>query len=280
MAQEIAALEQNKTWTLEILSLGKQAVGSKGVYKIKYKADRSIESYKAHLMAKGYTQIEGLDFNETFAPVAKNWELHQLDVHNALFHGDRHEEVYLIPPPGYLSKGDIRSRADYSLFNKYSGASFIVMLVYVDDLVIASNDSSQCQTLKAYLQGCFHIKDLGPLKYFLGLDITCSPPRLFICQRKYTLDILKEASMLYCKPSTFPMQQQHKMLCDTSPLLSDSVHLSTPMMLHCDNQVALHIASNLVFHEHIRHIEIDCHFVYTFQFLTGKLGIRDLHAPT
>ena len=120
MKKELEALEQNHTWTLEQLPTGKKAIGSKWVYKIKYHSDGTIEQYKAHLVAKGYTQVEGLDYTETFAPVAKlttvrtllavaaakSWELHQLDVHNAFLHGDLDEEVYMTPAPGYLSSNE------------------------------------------------------------------------------------------------------------------------------------------------------------------------------
>ncbi|GKV47966.1 hypothetical protein SLEP1_g54814 [Rubroshorea leprosula] len=232
MAQEIAPLEQNKL----------------GLWRFSHLKNKLFDPNGGARSSTGQ-----MDLLKVIA-TAKNWELHQLDVHKAFLHGDLHEEVYMIPPPGYLPKGDTRvcrlhkslyglkqasrqwfekfstslinygftqPRANYSLFTKYSGASFTAVLVYVNELVIAGNDPSQCQALKAYLQGCFHIKDLGGLKYFLELEIARSPSGLFICQRKYTFDILKEAGMLGCKPSTFPMQQQHKLLCDTSPLLSD-----------------------------------------------------------
>ena len=120
MKQEIYALEQNQTWSLISLPLEKKPVGSRWIYKLKYKSDGSIEHYKARLVAQGYTQIEVLDYIETFAlvaklttvrcllvvVVAKNWELLQLDVNNAFLHVELHEEVYMIPPPGYLPSGD------------------------------------------------------------------------------------------------------------------------------------------------------------------------------
>ena len=71
MAEELTALHQTRTWDLVPLPAGKRVVGCKCVYKIKTKADGSVERYKARLVAKGYTQEYGLDYKETFAPVAK-----------------------------------------------------------------------------------------------------------------------------------------------------------------------------------------------------------------
>lgn len=71
MAEEIKALEANHTWTLTTIPAHKEPIGCKWVYKVKYKPDGSLERYKARLVAKGYNQKEGLDYTETFAPVAK-----------------------------------------------------------------------------------------------------------------------------------------------------------------------------------------------------------------
>ncbi|XP_061367490.1 uncharacterized mitochondrial protein AtMg00820-like [Gastrolobium bilobum] len=107
MQAEIYALEQNNTWVLVDRLPDKRIIGCKWVYKIKLKIDGSIERYKARLIVKGYTQIEGVDYFDTFFPVAKmtivrvllsmvasrGWHLLQLDVNNAFLHGDLNEEI-------------------------------------------------------------------------------------------------------------------------------------------------------------------------------------------
>ncbi|KAL0404370.1 UNVERIFIED_CONTAM: Retrovirus-related Pol polyprotein from transposon RE2 [Sesamum radiatum] len=200
MAKELEALEQNHTCTLDSLPSSKKAIDSKWVYKIKYNSDGSIERYKSCLVAKGYTQVEGLDYTESFTPVAKLttvitllaiaaaklWGLHQLDVHNAFLHGDLDEEVYMTPPLDTWQP------------------------------LTTANNSAHASTLKNYLDNCFHIKDLGPVNYFLGLEVARSPDGIFLSQRKYTLDILQETGMTGTKPISFPMEQNHKLALDDS----------------------------------------------------------------
>ncbi|XP_022156273.1 uncharacterized protein LOC111023206 [Momordica charantia] len=109
MTAELKAMEINKTWSVVPLSPRQHSIECKWVYKMKHNFDGSIEHYKAPLVAKGYTQQEGIDFIETFSLVAKlvtvkifltiaasyNWPLIQLDVNNAFLHGDLFEEFYM-----------------------------------------------------------------------------------------------------------------------------------------------------------------------------------------
>ncbi|RVW57098.1 Retrovirus-related Pol polyprotein from transposon TNT 1-94 [Vitis vinifera] len=166
---EIDALEKNGTWTITDLPVGKRPVGCKWIFTIKYKADGSVERFKARLVARGFTQSYGIDYQETFAPVAKlntirillslavnqDWCLQQLDIKNAFLNGDLEEEVYMEIPPGFEES-------------------------------MAKN-----QNLKKYLSEEFEVKDLGNLKYFLGMEVARSRKGIVVSQRKYILDLLR-----------------------------------------------------------------------------------------
>jgi len=117
MLDEIHALEENHTWDLMDLPKGKKPVGCKWVFTVKVNPDGSIARLKASLVAKGYAQTYGVDYSDTFSPVAKltsvrlfislaaseNWPLNQLDVKNAFLHGDLREEVYTEQPHGFVA---------------------------------------------------------------------------------------------------------------------------------------------------------------------------------
>ncbi|EPS61506.1 hypothetical protein M569_13291 [Genlisea aurea] len=120
MSEELQGLEENKTWVLVDKPPDCKPIGCKWVYRVKLNPDGSISRYKACLVAKGFTQVEVVDYYETYAPVAKmvtirvvlaltashSWYLHQLDVNNAFLHGHLDETVYMIPPDGYSEAKD------------------------------------------------------------------------------------------------------------------------------------------------------------------------------
>ncbi|RVW42094.1 Retrovirus-related Pol polyprotein from transposon RE2 [Vitis vinifera] len=112
-----------------------------------------------------------------------------------LLHGDLEEEVYMKLPPGFeRSDPNLVCRLRKSLYGLKQAPR-----LYVDDLIISGNDSAALKTFKAYLSDCFKMKDLGVLKYFLGIEVARSSAGLFLCQRKYTLDIVSRPD--YWEPS-------------------------------------------------------------------------------
>eukprot|EP00261_Vitis_vinifera_P030615 XP_019071858.1 PREDICTED: uncharacterized protein LOC100853407 [Vitis vinifera] len=188
-----------------------------------------------------------------------NWHLTHLDVNNAFLHGDLSEEVFMHLPPGYhregepllpsntvcklhksiyglrqasrqwfakfsgvlISEGFQQSHSDYSLFIKTAGNDFIALLVYVDDIIVASNNKIAADNLKNSLNKSFKLKDLGNLKYFLGLEVARSAKGILINQRKYALELLSETGYLGCKPAKTPMQPNMQLSQDDGELLTD-----------------------------------------------------------
>ncbi|KAM0002197.1 putative RNA-directed DNA polymerase [Helianthus debilis subsp. tardiflorus] len=172
--------------------------------------------------------------------VKRGWHTHQLDVNNAFLHGDLDEDIYMKVPQGFQKEGDNRvcklnkslyglkqasrnwyqkfttslqnlgfksSKADHSLFLFKRNGVFIAALIYVDDVIITGNDLTKIKFIKDFLDQQFSIKDLGPLKFFLGIEVARTKQGMVLSQRKYTLDILEDAGMLGCRPSSFPMEQ-------------------------------------------------------------------------
>ncbi|XP_057999352.1 uncharacterized protein LOC131178413 [Hevea brasiliensis] len=230
--------------------------------------DERVEQYKARLVILGNNKVEGIDYQETFAPTTKmvtvrtflvvaatkNWELHQMDVQNAFLHGDLEEEVYMKIPPGFASQSPRKvckfrkslyslrqaprcwfakltaslkayefeqSYSDYSLFTFRAGTVQLNVLIYVDDLIISSNDVSAVQKFKNYLSRCFHMKDLGKLKFFLGIEVARNSNGIFLCQRKYALDVISEVGLLGYKLAKTPLEQNHKLALTESDDVDD-----------------------------------------------------------
>ena len=118
MRAEIDSLHDHNIWELVELPEGRKPVGSKWVFKLKTNADGSVERCKARLVAQGYSQKEGLDYDETFSPVVRpesvrsviiafackeGLKLHQMDITTAFLNGDLEETIYIKQPERALS---------------------------------------------------------------------------------------------------------------------------------------------------------------------------------
>ncbi|RVW64787.1 Retrovirus-related Pol polyprotein from transposon RE1 [Vitis vinifera] len=210
--EEIQALEKNGTWEISELPEETFALVAK------------LNSIRVLLLV-----VVNLD-----------WNLHQLDVKNAFLNGELEEEVYMKIPPsmetpensGKVCKlrkslyglkpsprawfdqltrvvkkhGFIQCQADHTLFMKHSKeGEMTLFIVYVDDIIITGDDEEGIGNLKKLLAREFEIKDLGQLRYFLGMEVGRTKEGIVVTQRKYVLDLLQETGMLGCKPVDTPM---------------------------------------------------------------------------
>ncbi|CAL1383350.1 unnamed protein product [Linum trigynum] len=201
-----------------------------------------------------YSPVAKLNSVKTLLAVAaaKNWQMIQLDVSNAFLNGDLEEDVYMeLPPginkPGYVCKlrkslyglkqasrqwfakltsvllsfGYIQSANDYSMFSHRSSSGISVLLVYVDDIIIAGDDTVSMQALKQHLSSQFKLRDLGHLHYFLGLEMARSREGIHICQKKYCTDLLKDTGFVDSKPVATPIDMKTRLSADDGPLMED-----------------------------------------------------------
>ena len=105
----------------------------------------------------------------------------------------------------------------------------MVLIIYVDDIVVIEDDLEEIERLKKHLATKFEIKDLGRLRYFLGIEVTPSNKSIFISQQKYVLDLLKEIEMLRHKPTNIPFEQNHKLMNDKDEVVVDHGTYQRPM---------------------------------------------------
>lgn len=180
----------------------------------------------------------------------KGWHLYKFDINNAFLYDGLEEEVYIQLPPGYssangskvcklkenlyglkqasrqrysmLSKVDYtQSKVDYSLFTKNIKNTFTAILVYVDDIIMAGSYLDSINALKASLHDKFRIKDLGQLKFFLGIEVARSDGGIHIRQRKYAPDILTDGGKIGVAPACIPLDQNLKLSKDQGELIPE-----------------------------------------------------------
>ena len=250
MDAEINSLKENETFVVTDLPAGKSLVGGKWVFAVK--GDPDNPSYKARYVAKGYSQVEGIDYTETFSPTARmesvrtlmqiacqnDLLLHQMDVKSAYLHAPINEEVYVAQPQGYDSNPDKvwklrkslyglkqsgrnwsitlhkylkelnfeQSKADPCLFTKTVRDEIVMLLVWVDDIIIAASSKSLMTRIKENLSEKFRMKDIGELKMFLGIKFERKGDTITMTQKDYIKKVLKKFGMDNCKPRATPCE--------------------------------------------------------------------------
>ena len=255
MKEELNNLVKNQTWNIVERPKYKNVVGCKWVYRLKKGPDGNINKYKSRLVAKGYSQRFGEDFNETYAPVGTyttircllalsaclNLKLYHFDFECAYLNGKltEGEEIYMEIPQGFeVEKQNqvlklrkclyglkqsgrswnneldrslkelnlIQSKTDRCLYTNINGDNRTLVLVYVDDLAIASNDDEFVNNIKSGLMKKFVLKDLQDLNYFLGINIEHTSDSILINQKQFILKMLNQYGMQDCKTSSTPME--------------------------------------------------------------------------
>ena len=187
-----------------------------------------------------------------------SWPLHQLDVKNAFLNGDLHETIYMDPPPGFRAEGEytgkvcrlrkslyglkqsprawfsrfsevvlsmnfIRCQSDHTCFiHRRPDGRCVIISVYVDDIIITGDDTSGIEKVKQTLRKAFDTKDLGHLRYFLGIEVARSRRGISLSQRKYVLDLLQDTGMMGCRPASSPMDPNFKLSLESGDLLPDA----------------------------------------------------------
>ncbi|GJV45832.1 putative reverse transcriptase domain-containing protein [Tanacetum coccineum] len=316
MQEELLQFKIQKVWTLVNLPYGKKAIGTKWVYRNKKYKRGIVVRNKARLVAQGYKQEEGIDYDEVFAPVARieairlflayasfmNFLVYQMDVKSAFLYGTIEEEVYVSQPPAWyetlstylLDNGFYRGQIDKTLFIKRVKGDILLVQVYVDDIIFGSTKKSLCTDFEQIMHKRFQMSSMGELTFFLGLQVKQKEDGIFISQDKYVGEILKKFGFSSIRTASTPMETNKALTKDEDGEDVD-VHLyrsmigslmyltsSRPDIMcqlrheihnwrlsiswfktknHVDNESAICVVKNPVYHSKTKHIEIRDHFI-------------------
>ncbi|WVZ51947.1 LOW QUALITY PROTEIN: hypothetical protein U9M48_003044 [Paspalum notatum var. saurae] len=234
MHEELENFKRNHVRDLVEPPPNRRPIGTKWVFKNKRGEDGMVVRNKARL--PGVSSKEGIDYEETFAPVArleairillafaasKGFKLQQMDVKSAFPNGFIEEEVYKLRKALYglkqaprawyarlksflLKSGFVMGSVDKTLFLLSRGGDTLIVQIYVDDIIFGGSSHALVSSFAEQMSREFEMSLMGELLFFLGLQIKQGPEGTFVHQAKYTRDILKKFEMGDSKPMTTPM---------------------------------------------------------------------------
>nr|GEY48410.1 hypothetical protein [Tanacetum cinerariifolium] len=216
MQEELNEFERLEVWELVPRPDKVMVITLKWTYKVKLDELGGILKNKARLVARGYRQEEGIDFEESFALVArleairiffayaahKNMLVYQMDVKTAFLNGS----------------------VDPTLFIHRNDNDLLLVQIYVDDIIFAASTPELCDLFAEIMCSKFKMSIMGKISFFLGLQISQSPRGIFINQSKYALESLKKYDFESCDPVDTPMVEKSKLNEDKEGKAIDSSH--------------------------------------------------------
>ncbi|GKB20947.1 putative ribonuclease H-like domain-containing protein, partial [Tanacetum coccineum] len=249
MQEELLQFKLQQVWTLVDLPYGKRVIGTKWVYRNK-KDERSIViRNKVRLVAQGYTQEEGIDYDEVFAPVArieairlflayasfKDFVVYQMDVKSAFLYGKFEEEVYVCQPPGFEDPEfpDKVYKVEKALYGLHQApkAWYETLPTYLLDNGFQRGQIDKTLFIKRIKSDILlvQISSMGELTFFLRLQVTQKDDGIFISQHKYVDEVLKKFDFSTVKIASTPMETSKPLLKDAEAEDVD-VHLYRSMI--------------------------------------------------
>nr|GEW18025.1 retrovirus-related Pol polyprotein from transposon TNT 1-94 [Tanacetum cinerariifolium] len=234
MQEELHQFDRLDVWELVDRPPCTDVINLKWLWKNKHDEDNTIIRNKSRLVAKGYAQKEGVDFEESFAP---------MDVKTSFLYGPLKEEVYVNQPDGFvdpyhpdkvyrlkkalyglkqaprawydelsnflISKGFSKGSVDPTLFITKHRGDILLMQIYVDDIIFGSTNLNLSKRFEKLMHIKFEMSMMGELKFLLGIQIHQSPHGIFINQAKYAQEILIKHGMTSCDSVGTPMATKH-----------------------------------------------------------------------
>nr|GEW32741.1 hypothetical protein [Tanacetum cinerariifolium] len=225
MQEELLQFKMQKVWVLVDLPKGKRAIGSIWVFRNKKDERGIVIRNKARLVVQGYTQEEGIDYEEVFAPVARieairlflayasfmGFMVYQMDVKSAFLYGTIEEEVYVCQPPGF--EDPAYPDKVYKLVKALYGLHQAPRAWY-ETLTNYLLENDLCKSFEKLMKDKFLMSSMGELTFFLGLQVKQKQNRIFISQDKYVAKILKKFGLTDRKSASTPIDTKKPLLKD------------------------------------------------------------------
>jgi hypothetical protein len=271
MESEMESLRDNQVYTAVPRPERKNVIGGKWVYNLKEAS--GVVKHKARYVARGFNQIQGIDYDETFSPTVNmtsvrllmqlsvqfDMSVHQLDMKTAYLNAPLEHELYIEQPVGFATEnerkvnvwklrkslyglkqsgrnwhfvlreflgkcGFVQTISDPCVLMLRDDKSFTVLLVWVDDILVASSDEMVLESVKEEIGGKFKMTDFGEISYFLGIHFKKSGEEVSMSQSKYVQKVLERFGMSKCKPQGSPSELKMTFVKDSPYLNNPSLY--------------------------------------------------------